>query len=29
MATNIRQEITYPAFLDGQTKRLLIGNQAV
>jgi Aldehyde dehydrogenase family len=29
MATNIRQKIPYPAFLDGQTKRMLIGNQWV
>jgi aldehyde dehydrogenase (NAD+) len=29
MATNIRQKITYPAFLDGQTQRMLIGNQWV
>ncbi len=29
MATTIRQTIAYPAFLDGQPKRLLIGNQWV
>jgi aldehyde dehydrogenase (NAD+) len=29
MATNFRQKITYPAFLDGQTKQMLIGNRWV